>query len=75
MFYFKSILDVSLSSMVIKLMTVIALIYVFKDARSVSWYPNNWSHILQYVKYTKNELTLQKKLQTFMTNKVFWTKM
>jgi len=29
------------------------LIFFVKDARSVSWYPYNRSHILQYVKYTK----------------------
>jgi len=36
-------------------------------------YPFNWSQILQYVRLIK-KLTLQKKLQNYVTNNVFWGK-
>jgi len=40
----------------------------FKDARSVSLYPYDWSQILLSI---LNKLTLQKKVQNFGTNNVF----
>ena len=44
-----------------------------KDPSSVSLYPYNRSQKLQYV-YVLNALTLQKKLQTVVTNNVFLDK-
>ena len=51
----------------------IAFFLKFKDARSASLYPNNRSQILQCAKYT-NKLTMQKEMQNFVANNVFWDK-
>jgi len=44
----------------------------FKDARSVSLYHYNRSHVLQYIKYTK--LINIKRNQSFVTNNVLFKK-
>jgi len=46
------------------------------DARSVSSYPYNWLQMLQYVKYVKytKSIKMQKKMQKYVTNNVFWLK-
>ena len=42
--------------------------------RSVSWYPYDCSHIVQYVSMSSilNELALQKELKNYMTDNVFY---
>jgi len=42
--------------------------WTIKDALSVSWYPQNWSHILQYVMYTK----YTKWINIAMNSKIAW---
>ena len=52
----------------------IHVLLIFKDARSVSLYPYNRSQIVQYCKYTKKTITLQKELQNFVINNVLLDK-
>ena len=44
-----------------------------KDARSVSLYPHNWSHIFQYVKYT-NLINTANGIAFFQKNNAFLCK-
>jgi len=46
---------------------------MFKDARSVSWYPCNQWHILQYVRYSK-WINIEKGIAKLYVNNDFWTK-